>query len=82
MYIYHPNTKVTHKNNGFIGNLMKVPAPLNMQKIGGAYNITRCQLELLELLESSVIGKQNTLVGLFLVTSTVATTSLVGYSQF
>ena len=37
---------------------------------------------LLELLESSVIGKQNTLVGLFLVTSTVSTTSLVGYSQF
>ena len=39
-------------------------------------------VELLELLESSVIGKQNTLVGLFLVTSTVATTSLVGYCQF
>ena len=46
--------------------------------------ITNCaqDLELLELLESSVIGKQNTLVGLYLVTSTVATTSLVGYSQF
>ena len=28
MYIYHPNTKVTHKNDGFIVNLMKVPAPL------------------------------------------------------
>ena len=29
MYIYHPNTKMTHKNDGFIENLMKVPAPLN-----------------------------------------------------
>ena len=28
MYIYHPNTKMTHKNDGFIENLMKVPAPL------------------------------------------------------
>ena len=29
MYIYHPITKMTHKNDGFIENLMKVPAPLN-----------------------------------------------------
>ena len=29
MYIYLPNTKMTHKNDGFIGNLVKVPAPLN-----------------------------------------------------
>ena len=28
MYIYHPNTKMTHKNDGFIENLMKMPAPL------------------------------------------------------
>ena len=28
MYIYDPNTKMTHKNDGFIENLMKVPAPL------------------------------------------------------
>ena len=28
MYIYHPNTKMTHRNDGFIENLMKVPAPL------------------------------------------------------
>ena len=40
-----------------------------------AYIAINQSLELLELLESSVIGKQNTLVGLFLVTSTVATTS-------
>ena len=26
MYIYHANTKMTHKNYGFIENLMKVPA--------------------------------------------------------
>ena len=32
MYIYHPNTKMTHKNDGFIENLMKVPAPLNIKK--------------------------------------------------
>ena len=30
MYIYHPNTKMTHKKDGFIENLMKVPAPLNL----------------------------------------------------
>ena len=29
MYIYHPNTKITHKNDGFIESLMKVPAPIN-----------------------------------------------------
>ena len=29
MYIYHPNNKITHKNDGFIENLMKVPVPLN-----------------------------------------------------
>ena len=28
MYIYHPTTEMTHKNGGFIENLMKVPAPL------------------------------------------------------
>ena len=33
MYIYHPNTKMTHKNDGFIENLMKVPAPLKDLKI-------------------------------------------------
>ena len=30
MYIYHPNTKMTHKNDGFIENPMKVPAPLKI----------------------------------------------------
>ena len=30
MYIYHPNTKMTHKNDRFIENLMKVPAPLKV----------------------------------------------------
>ena len=29
MYIYHSKTKITHQNDGFIENLMKVPAPLN-----------------------------------------------------
>ena len=51
-------------------------------KSGHSTDLCVYELLLLELLESSVIGKQNTLVGLFLVTSTVATTSLVGYCQF
>ena len=33
MYIYHPNTKMTHKNDGFIENLMKVPAPLKVRSV-------------------------------------------------
>ena len=29
MYIYHPTTKMTHTNDGFIENLIKVHALLN-----------------------------------------------------
>ena len=32
MYIYVPTTKMTHKNDGFIENLMKVPAPLKLSE--------------------------------------------------
>ena len=44
MYIYLPNTKMTHKNNGFIENLMKVPAPLNSlpNSISSRIDVYRC----------------------------------------
>ena len=46
MYIYHPNTKMTHKNDGFIENLMKVPAPLKNYK----YYFMKVTVMVLEIL--------------------------------
>ena len=67
--------KSEHQQKGIIA--------LNMiEKTKKIIKLPRQSLLNIELLESSVIGKQNTLVGPFLVTSTVATTSLVGYCQF